>query len=171
MRLLSTIVFLAVVCAGCSAPAGPEAASDAAAKAPVPKPLGIRPAGDETLSPDMTMVKSEDLKKVYAYIDEHGARIRIPADLTAAQASSVQLLALQTFRALEGSGLARVDFFLSKEGRLFVNEINTLPGFTAISMYPKLWEASGIPARGLVERLIEIAIERGKRRSRLRTTA
>jgi D-alanine-D-alanine ligase len=105
------------------------------------------------------------------YIDEHGARIRIPAELTAAQASSVQLLALQTFKALEGSGLARVDFFLSKDGRLFVNEINTLPGFTAISMYPKLWEASGIPARALVERLIEIAIERGKRRSRLRTTA
>ncbi len=123
--------------------------------------------------PGEIVVGHEDGFYSYAakYIDEHGAKIRIPAELTAAQASSVQLLALQTFRALEGSGLARVDFFLSQDGRLFVNEINTLPGFTAISMYPKLWEASGIPARDLVERLIEIAIARGKRRSQLRTTA
>ena len=123
--------------------------------------------------PGEIVVGHEDGFYSYAakYIDEHGAKIRIPAELTAAQASSVQLLALQTFRALEGSGLARVDFFLSQDGRLFVNEINTLPGFTAISMYPKLWEASGIPARDLVERLIEIAMARGKRRSQLRTTA
>lgn len=105
------------------------------------------------------------------YIDESGATIRIPADLTEAQVNTVQLLALQTFRALEGSGLARVDFFMSKDGRLYVNEINTIPGFTAISMYPKLWEASGVPARELVERLIAIALERGRRRSKLRTTA
>ncbi|HZF53568.1 MAG TPA: D-alanine--D-alanine ligase family protein [Polyangiaceae bacterium] len=123
--------------------------------------------------PGEIVVGHEDGFYSYAakYIDEHGAKIRIPAELTAAQASSVQLLALQTFRALEGSGLARVDFFLSQDGRLFVNEINTLPGFTAISMYPKLWETSGIPARDLVERLIEIAMARGKRRSQLRTTA
>jgi D-alanine-D-alanine ligase len=105
------------------------------------------------------------------YIDESGATIRIPADLTEAQVNTVQLLALQTFRALEGSGLARVDFFMSKDGRLYVNEINTIPGFTAISMYPKLWEASGVPARELIERLIAVALERGRRRSKLRTTA
>lgn len=123
--------------------------------------------------PGEIVVGHEDGFYSYAakYIDEHGAKIRIPAELSAAQASSVQLLALQTFRALEGSGLARIDFFLAHDGRLFVNEINTLPGFTAISMYPKLWEASGIRARSLVEQLIEIAIERWKRRSRLRTTA
>jgi D-alanine-D-alanine ligase len=123
--------------------------------------------------PGEIVVGHEDGFYSYAakYIDEHGAKIRIPAELSAAQASSVQLLALQTFRALEGSGLARVDFFLSQDGRLFVNEINTMPGFTAISMYPKLWEASGIQARALVEKLIEIAIERGKRRGQLRTTA
>jgi D-alanine-D-alanine ligase len=105
------------------------------------------------------------------YIDEHGATIRIPAELSEEQASEVQRLALRTFRALEGSGLARVDFFLSKDGRLYVNEINTIPGFTAISMYPKLWEASGVPARDLCERLITLALERGKRRARLRTSA
>jgi D-alanine-D-alanine ligase len=105
------------------------------------------------------------------YIDEHGSITRIPADLTDAQVNTVQLLALRTFRALEGSGLARVDFFLSSDGKLYVNEINTIPGFTAISMYPKLWAASGVPARELVERLIAIAIERGQRRGKLRTTA
>jgi D-alanine-D-alanine ligase len=106
------------------------------------------------------------------YIDENGASIRIPADLSPTEASVVQLLALKTFRALEGSGLGRVDLFLSREGQgFFVNEINTLPGFTAISMYPKLWEASGIPPRELITRLIALAIERAQRRRRLRTSA
>jgi D-alanine-D-alanine ligase len=119
------------------------------------------------------VVDHEDGFYSYAakYIDEHGASIRIPAELTEAQANAVQLLALRTFRALEACGLARVDFFLSKDGRLFVNEINTIPGFTAISMYPKLWAATGVPAGELVERLIRIALERGKRRARLRTSA
>jgi D-alanine-D-alanine ligase len=105
------------------------------------------------------------------YIDEKGATIRIPAELSAAEANAVQLLALRAFRALECAGLARVDLFRSKKGELFVNEINTLPGFTAISMYPKLWEASGIPPRDLVGRLIDLALERAARRSKLRTSA
>jgi D-alanine-D-alanine ligase len=116
------------------------------------------------------------------YVDEHGARIRIPADLSAAETNAVQLLALQTFRALECAGMARVDFFLAGgegegssagggEGRRFyVNEINTLPGFTAISMYPKLWEASGVPPRELVGRLIDLALERAAQRRGLRTS-
>lgn len=105
------------------------------------------------------------------YIDEAGATLRIPADLTPAQASTVQRLALETFRVLEGAGLARVDFFLSAHGELYVNEINTMPGFTAISMYPKLWEASGLSARELTSRLIDLALERGARKARLRTSA
>ncbi len=105
------------------------------------------------------------------YIDEHGATTRIPADLTSAEASAVQLLALQTFRTLEGSGLARIDFFMDKNRALYVNEINTLPGFTQISMYPKLWEATGIAPRELVTRLIDIAISRAERRRKLRTSA
>lgn len=104
------------------------------------------------------------------YIDERGATIRIPAELSRSQVNAVQLLALGAFRALDGSGMARVDFFLSKDGRLYVNEINTIPGFTAISMYPKLWAASGVPAGELVERLISIAIERAKRKASLRTS-
>src|SRR5262249_6121786 len=105
------------------------------------------------------------------YIDENGASLRIPADLLPAQQSAVQALAIKTFRVLECAGLARVDFFLSKSGELYVNEINTIPGFTAISMYPKLWEASGVPARELVSRLIDLALERAARKAALRTSA
>ena len=105
------------------------------------------------------------------YIDETGATLRIPADLGADQVDAVQRLAVETFRVLECQGLARVDFFLSAGGELYVNEINTMPGFTSISMYPKLWEASGLPARELVARLIDLALERGARQSRLRSNA
>jgi D-alanine-D-alanine ligase len=78
---------------------------------------------------------------------------------------------VEAFRVLECQGLARVDFFLSRDDQLYVNEINTMPGFTSISMYPKLWEASGLPARELVTRLVDLALERGARRARLRTSA
>ncbi|WP_437288742.1 D-alanine--D-alanine ligase family protein [Sorangium sp. So ce406] len=105
------------------------------------------------------------------YIDADGATIRIPADLSPAEANAVQLLALRTFRALEASGMSRVDLFLAPDRSLYVNEINTIPGFTAISMYPKLWEASGIPARELIARLLDLALERGARKARLRTSA
>jgi D-alanine-D-alanine ligase len=105
------------------------------------------------------------------YIDETGATLRIPADLPSAQAAEVQRLAIETFRALECFGLARVDFFLAADGALYVNEINTMPGFTSISMYPKLWEASGVPARELVSRLVDLALARAARRAALRTTA
>jgi D-alanine-D-alanine ligase len=105
------------------------------------------------------------------YIDEAGAVLRIPADLPAALANAVQLLAIEAFRVLECAGLARADFFLSPEGGLYLNEINTLPGFTSISMYPKLWEASGVPARELVGRLVDLALERAARRAKLRTSA
>jgi D-alanine-D-alanine ligase len=105
------------------------------------------------------------------YIDETGATLRVPADITAAQVNAVQVLAVKTFRVLECAGLARVDFFLSGDGQLYVNEINTMPGFTSISMYPKLWEASGVSARELTGRLIDLALERAARRSRLRSSA
>lgn len=101
------------------------------------------------------------------YLDD-GAAPEIPAQLSPSQASAVQLLAIQAFRALDASGLARVDFLLSDTGELFINEINTLPGFTSISMYPKLWEHSGVGARELVSRLIDLALERAARRRSLR---
>ena len=94
------------------------------------------------------------------YLDEHGATLVIPADLKPDVTEEVQRLAVAAFRAIECAGMARVDLFLDGDERLFLNEINTIPGFTSISMYPKLWEASGIPYATLVERLLDLAVER-----------
>ena len=102
------------------------------------------------------------------YIDD-GAVLSIPAALTAQQVREVQRLAVTTFRTLECSGLARVDFFLQPNGQWFVNEINTLPGFTAISMFPKLWAASGVQPRELITRLIDLAFARNATRRALRS--
>jgi D-alanine-D-alanine ligase len=105
------------------------------------------------------------------YLDEHGAALKIPAPLSAAQTAAVRALAVQTFELLECTGMARVDFFLERATQtLYVNEINTIPGFTTISMYPKLWEASGVAYRELVHRLIELARQRHAQRRRLKKT-
>jgi D-alanine-D-alanine ligase len=84
----------------------------------------------------------------------------IPADVPPGTLEELQRLAVAAFRAIDGAGMARVDFFLMQDGRVLVNEVNTIPGFTGISMYPRLWEASGLPYPELVDRLIELAIER-----------
>jgi D-alanine-D-alanine ligase len=103
------------------------------------------------------------------YVDENGAALRIPAPLTAAESTAVRDLAVRAFRVLECSGMARVDFFLEHgTGQLYVNEINTIPGFTSISMYPKLWELSGVPYGELISRLITLARERHAQRAALR---
>ena len=94
------------------------------------------------------------------YIDE-GSRTIVPAALDDRDRDAIRRMAVEAFRALDGSGMARVDFLLEKSsGRLYLNEINTIPGFTQISMYPKLWEASGLPYKELVDRLIELAMRR-----------
>jgi D-alanine-D-alanine ligase len=99
---------------------------------------------------------------------EEGTRLEIPAKLSPAQVRRFQEYAARAFRCLECRGMARVDFFLERpSGRIYLNEINTIPGFTSISMYPKLWEASGISFRELVDRLIQLALER--HREKLRT--
>jgi D-alanine-D-alanine ligase len=104
------------------------------------------------------------------YIDNK-SQIIIPADIPQAAAEEVRRQAVAAFLALDLSGLARVDFFLEKEtGRVYINEVNTLPGFTQISMYPKLWEASGLPYSQLLDRLIELAIERHEDKQRNRTS-
>ncbi|MBI2607717.1 MAG: D-alanine--D-alanine ligase [Candidatus Doudnabacteria bacterium] len=103
------------------------------------------------------------------YIDEHGAVLEIPAKLPKKLVKEVQDLAVRTFKVLCLEGMARVDFFLSKRGKLFVNEANTIPGFTKISMYPKLWEASGISYPDLIDRLIQLALERHRKEKNLKT--
>lgn len=104
------------------------------------------------------------------YIDENGATLKIPAELTQKQIKTIQDLAIQTFKTLECSGMARVDFFLTERGEVIVNEINTLPGFTKISMYPKLWEASGIGYSELLDKLIQLAIEKKQQKKKLKYT-
>ena len=105
------------------------------------------------------------------YIDGQ-SRLVIPAPLDDEIAGDVRRQAILAFAAIDGAGLARVDFLLSRStGELFVNEINTLPGFTTISMYSKLWSASGVDAPTLVNRLIELAIERHSEKHDLRTSA
>lgn len=101
------------------------------------------------------------------YIDPNGARLLIPAPISDEQITEIQQLGIRAFQAVDGSGLARVDFFLEKSsGKFLVNEINTMPGFTSISMYPKLWEASGLGYQELLDRLIALAIERHQEKSR-----
>ncbi|OGZ53324.1 MAG: D-alanine--D-alanine ligase A [Candidatus Ryanbacteria bacterium RIFCSPLOWO2_01_FULL_48_26] len=102
------------------------------------------------------------------YIDEHGAKLNIPAKLSQKETQEVQKLAVQAFKTLECQGMGRVDFFLTPKGEFMVNEINTLPGFTKISMYPKLWEATGIPYSELLDRLIQFAMEKKQEKDQLK---
>jgi D-alanine-D-alanine ligase len=98
---------------------------------------------------------------------EEGTQLLIPAKLKPAHVKKIQQYAVEAFRALELSGMARVDFFLEKKGgKIFLNEVNTIPGFTSISMYPKMWEASGIPFRELIDKLIELALEQHREKAR-----
>ncbi len=101
------------------------------------------------------------------YLTE-GSSLILPAKITKAQSREIQQMAISAFRACDCSGLARVDFLLDpgKSGRIYLNEINTLPGFTSISMYPKLWAASGITYSNLIDRLISLALERRAEKDR-----
>ena len=104
------------------------------------------------------------------YIDDD-SRLLIPAPLTPEQTAEVQQLAVAAFLAIDGAGMARVDFLLDRQtGQIYLNEVNTIPGFTSISMYPKLWAASGLPFPQLVDRLIELALERHRDTSRSETS-
>lgn len=102
------------------------------------------------------------------YIDENGAAVKIPAELSKKDSAAARELAVRVFQALECAGMARVDFFFTPRGKFVVNEINTLPGFTKISMYPKLWGATGVPYPELLDRLINFAIEAKSRKNGLK---
>lgn len=104
------------------------------------------------------------------YIDNK-TQFEIPAKLSSEKVAEIKKIAIQAFQAIDASGLARVDFFLDRStGEWLLNEINTMPGFTSISMYPKLWEASGIGYKELIDRLIELALEKHKEKSQNVTT-
>jgi D-alanine-D-alanine ligase len=104
------------------------------------------------------------------YLDQEGAHFKTPVELPADTIEKMQQMAIDSYRTLCCEGMARIDFFLKENGDLVVNEINTIPGFTKISRYPKLWVASGLSYAKLLDRLIELAMERHEKESRLKTT-
>ncbi len=103
------------------------------------------------------------------YVDPHGCDILIPAPIPKAVVAKVQDYARRAFAAVEGHGLARVDFFVEKNGKVWFGELNTIPGFTSHSLYPRLWAASGVPLARLLDRLLGLALKRGARRAKLLT--
>jgi D-alanine-D-alanine ligase len=105
------------------------------------------------------------------YVDPEGSATKIPAEVPAAKVKKLRAMAVAAFKALSIRGMARVDFLASRDLReIYVNEVNTIPGFTSISMYPKLWEASGLPLPKLIDRLIELALEEHRERASLKIT-
>jgi D-alanine-D-alanine ligase len=111
-------------------------------------------------------------REFYDYEDKYllgAARTQVPADLPEERVDEIRRLAVECYRAVECEGMARVDFFLENEtNRLYINEINTIPGFTSISMYPKMWEHSGIPFDTLLDQLIELALDRHRKKQATR---
>lgn len=104
------------------------------------------------------------------YINDKGAKVTIPANMPDEISQKIRSISIKAYEVLECTGLARVDVFLTKDGDVFINEINTLPGFTNISMFPKLWEASGLNYSDLITRLIELAIEHHENEAQLQNT-
>jgi len=104
------------------------------------------------------------------YKDDAGFKLDIPAILPTAVVSQLQVLAIKTFQTLECEGFARVDFFIKNESEILVNEINTIPGFTKISMYPKLWQASGVSYPDLIDQLLTLAIDRHQKLKQVRSS-
>lgn len=120
--------------------------------------------------PGEVIVNAEFYSYEAKYIDENGAVLEIPAKLEKSVIEKIQRIAVDAYKVLECEGMARVDFFLKENGEPIINEINTIPGFTKISMYPKLWEASGISYTELIDRLIQLAIARFKKEQKLLTS-
>lgn len=140
---------------------------------PSPREIECAVLGNETPEASVVgeVVPSNDFYDYAAKYIDGRSRLLIPAPLSPALSARVRELAVAAFMAIDGAGLARVDFLLSGEtGELYINELNTMPGFTTISMYPKLWEASGLPYDELVQRLLDLALERHHEKTRSATT-
>jgi len=133
--------------------------------------LSVLGNDDPMVSVPGEIIPSREFYSYAAKYLDNASQLLIPAPLTAEQTRWVQQLALRAFTALDGAGMARVDFLMDKAtGQIWLNELNTIPGFTPISMYPKLWEASGIGYAELIDRLIQLAIERHEDKGRSATS-
>lgn len=123
---------------------------------------------DPTASlPGEIVINQEFYSYAAKYLDSQAASLHIPAQLSENIVEKIQSLALRTYQVLCCQGMARVDFFLTAEQKLYINEINTIPGFTPISMYPKMWEASGLSYSRLIDKLIELALDRHRHLKKL----
>lgn len=123
----------------------------------------------EVTKPGEIVVKADFYSYAAKYLDHDGAQLDIPAkNLSAATVLKLQELAVKTFRVLCCLGMARVDFFVTADEKIYVNELNSIPGFTSISMFPKLWEHSGLSYSALIDRLVELAMEQNQKDKRLR---
>ena len=127
--------------------------------------LGTKPGGQPLTSWPGEIVldaRADDAGAFYdfdtKYVDSSSSHVQVPADLPGDVLQRVREVAATAFRAVDGEGLCRVDTFVEADGRVVVNEINTMPGFTSISMYPKAWQATGVPYTELITRLIEDAL-------------
>ena len=110
--------------------------------------------------PGELIIKHEFYSYEAKYLDANGAEIVIPARISPTQVQEMQQLAIKAYQALDCEGLSRIDFFMKEDGTFYINELNTLPGFTKISMYPKMWQASGLSYSDLISELIQLAIEK-----------
>jgi D-alanine-D-alanine ligase len=126
--------------------------------------------GDQVSLPGEVVTKDEFYSYEAKYLSDSGTIFHMPAKLDAKTTKKIQNAALQTYKVLCCEGMARVDLFLKKNGEIYINEINTIPGFTNTSMYPKLWEASGIDLPYIVDKLIHLALERDQKERSLKTT-
>ena len=125
----------------------------------------------EASVPGELMTSHEFYDYAAKYLDADGSTTVIPAPLDASKTEEIRRLAIAAFKAVEGAGLARVDFLIARDtGETYVNEVNTMPGFTTISMYPKMWEATGLPYHALLDRLITLALERHAEKQQLKTS-
>ncbi|RYZ70305.1 MAG: D-alanine--D-alanine ligase [Proteobacteria bacterium] len=122
--------------------------------------MGLSATSAQASLPGEVIAHHEFYSYEAKYLDEKGASTVIPAELTPDEVAKIQKAAIQTYKVMGCDGLTRVDFFLKKNGDLYVNEINTMPGFTKISMYPKMWEATGVSYSDLVSKLISFAFEK-----------
>jgi D-alanine-D-alanine ligase len=131
--------------------------------------LGLTSSPQASL-PGEVIPKHEFYSYEAKYLDNNGAVIRIPADLSENLVEKIQAMAKKVYTSLDCSGLSRVDFFVTSKNEIFVNEINTIPGFTNISMYPKMWEASGIKYQDLISQLVDFALAKHKMENELKRT-
>jgi D-alanine-D-alanine ligase len=144
------------------------------AAVPAAREIEVGVIGNESLEASVAgeIVPGREFYDYEAKYLDGGSTLHIPAPLDEAQHVEVRRLAVEAFKAVDGEGMARVDFLLSRDtGRLYVNEVNTIPGFTTISMFSKLWAATGVDYPTLLDRLIQLAIERHSEKQRLKTSA